>query len=146
MIENWSRFENKLIKKYCGMTYKQILLTIPDSEKRYKCHDCFLIMKHSDLNEGSCPICKNKYLIEMCPLDNTVFAKDVTEAMLICPLCNQPIDPITHNHDVICITRVTGYLQDFSGFNMGKQQETKDRVRNNLNSKGDMVRDRKEVS
>ena len=33
------------------------------------------------------------------------------------------------SHDVVQISRVTGYLQDVSGWNAGKQQELKDRVR-----------------
>ncbi|MBP8676317.1 MAG: oxidoreductase, partial [Methanoculleus sp.] len=33
------------------------------------------------------------------------------------------------SHDVMQISRVTGYLQDVAGWNAGKQQELKDRVR-----------------
>ena len=38
-----------------------------------------------------------------------------------CPECG--------SHDVVQISRVTGYLQEVSGWNAGKQQELKDRAR-----------------
>jgi anaerobic ribonucleoside-triphosphate reductase len=39
----------------------------------------------------------------------------------VCPECG--------SHDVTQISRVTGYLQDVSGWNASKQQELKDRMR-----------------
>jgi anaerobic ribonucleoside-triphosphate reductase len=33
------------------------------------------------------------------------------------------------SHDVVGITRVTGYMQDLAGMNEGKQREIKDRKR-----------------
>jgi anaerobic ribonucleoside-triphosphate reductase len=39
----------------------------------------------------------------------------------MCPKCE--------SHDVAQISRVTGYIQEVGGWNVGKQQELKDRKR-----------------
>ena len=44
-------------------------------------------------------------------------------------LCGKPVCPECGSHDVVQVSRVTGYLQDVSGWNAGKQQELKDRTR-----------------
>ena len=132
-----SELENSIVLSYVGMKYNDILESIPLVDRRYKCHTCYYILNQPQLKEGRCPICGEKQLEPMCPIDNVDFIKDIHESIEICPLCDKPIDPITHNHNVVAITRVTGYLQDFSGFNAGKQQEVKDRVRNNIDEKGE---------
>jgi anaerobic ribonucleoside-triphosphate reductase len=42
----------------------------------------------------------------------------------MCPECG--------SHDVAQLTRITGYINDVAGFNNGKAQEVKDRVRSNI--------------
>jgi anaerobic ribonucleoside-triphosphate reductase len=48
-----------------------------------------------------------------------------------CPVCGSTVCPCG-SHDVLTISRVTGYMQDVSGWNAGKQAELKDRQRYNL--------------
>jgi anaerobic ribonucleoside-triphosphate reductase len=46
-------------------------------------------------------------------------------------MCGEAVCPECGSHDVTQISRVTGYLQDVSGWNAGKQQELKDRTHYN---------------
>ena len=55
--------------------------------------------------------------------------KSVVTGIEYCPLCGQAVCPECGSHDVVQVSRVTGYLQDVSGWNAGKQQELKDRMR-----------------
>ena len=49
------------------------------------------------------------------------------KTLINCPKCKQPCCPICFSHDVVQISRVTGYLSEVSGWNRGKQQELQDR-------------------
>lgn len=99
---------------------------------RYKCHNCYFIV-----DEIPCPACGNdsKNLIEkMCPLDHCHCPHAVIGYIEYCPLCKQPICPECGTHDVEQISRVTGYLQSVTGWNMGKREELKDRHRYQLSN------------
>jgi anaerobic ribonucleoside-triphosphate reductase len=54
--------------------------------------------------------------------------EDITEGLNYCEKCGEAICPCG-SHDVSQVSRVTGYLADVDGMNMGKQQEIKDRMR-----------------
>jgi len=103
-------------------------------EKRFKCHACHEIIEESKIlkRNGSnlCPICEQP-IAEMCPVDHChcTCALPVHHVVEYCPICKSAICPGCGTHDVLQISRVTGYLQDVSGFNAGKQQELKDRKR-----------------
>jgi len=65
----------------------------------------------------------------MCELDRVcTCVEDITEGLDYCEKCGQAICPCG-SHDVSQVSRVTGYLADVDGMNMGKQQEIKDRMR-----------------
>jgi hypothetical protein len=102
-------------------------------EPRYKCHTCHTIQKESDLvgEKKTCPDCGEQFahLQKMCRLDHCHCTHEVIIGIAHCPECGQPICPECGCHDVVQISRVTGYLQDVSGWNAGKQQELKDRTR-----------------
>ena len=49
-----------------------------------------------------------------------------------CPLCHKPMCPVCQRHNITQLSRVTGYIQDVIGWNIGKQQELKDRKHYNL--------------
>ena len=121
----------------------------PETEKRYKCHTCheffyerFLVI----INDVKhCPVCGETHLVDMCKHDGNHCPHDTMAGIAYCPECNQPVCPEClkehqfggrkgFSHDVVQISRVTGYLQDVSGWNASKQQELKDRVRFNLPS------------
>ena len=49
-----------------------------------------------------------------------------------CPVCGGAMCPDCGNHNVLQLSRITGYIQDVSGWNAAKQQELKDRKRYTL--------------
>jgi len=46
-----------------------------------------------------------------------------------CDVCGKSMCPICSRHNVIQLSRVTGYVSAVRGFNEGKKQELKDRKR-----------------
>lgn len=107
---------------------------------RYKCKQCGLIINEENTirNERDpktpiCPVCGKK-LKKMCPKDITrcTCLTTVKAGVSYCPECGEPMCPGCGCHDVLQISRVTGYLQDVSGWNAGKLQELKDRNRYNV--------------
>lgn len=46
-----------------------------------------------------------------------------------CPVCGNAYCPACGNHHVLQLSRITGYIQDVSGWNAAKRQELKDRKR-----------------
>jgi len=115
---HWSPEQLKLVEKL------QDLNEIPETERRYKCHTCHLVV-----DEMPCPNCGETSLEIMCPLDHCDCHHSIIESIEYCPLCGHAVCPECGSHDVMQISRVTGYLQDVAGWNAGKQQELKDRVR-----------------
>jgi hypothetical protein len=97
--------------------------------KRWKCNACYTIV-----DEYPCPCCGERSAIEeMCPNDHVcTCSQEVHETLAYCPLCGKATCPECGSHDVCQLTRITGYINDIAGFNNGKAQEVKDRVRNNI--------------
>jgi hypothetical protein len=125
----------KILERYASLGKlgdKSILLKIPKEERRYKCGTCHFIV-----DETPCPNCGETRLEIMCPLDHCDCHHETITAIEYCKLCGQPICPECGTHDVVQISRVTGYLQDVSGWNAGKQQELKDRRRYNVAGPGE---------
>ena len=105
--------------------------------KRFKCYTCHTIIKEQDLVEilgkRSCPSCGEEYLEEMCPLDHCLCIHDAPMTTIAyCQKCNMPVCPKCGTHDVVQISRVTGYYSDVTGWNAAKKQELRDRVRYNI--------------
>ena len=100
--------------------------------KRYKCHKCYTILDQGDLVEGKCPICgsdKDTFLHEMCERDHICTCQEtVQHGVQECPVCRKPVCKCG-SHDVVAVSRVTGYLADVGGFGEGKRQELRDRKR-----------------
>ena len=96
---------------------------------KYKCHDCLTIV-----DELPCPNCGSETPVIMCPLDHPCTCFDeVHDGIAFCPMCQESICPQCGSHDVAAMSRVTGYIQDIGGWNIGKRQELKDRVRVHVN-------------
>jgi Anaerobic ribonucleoside-triphosphate reductase len=115
-----------MVKTYTGdkMEYD----AEPNTEPKYKCNDCLLILEKKDLIGGACPECGKKPELA-CECDRECHcACDHNSGIRYCIKCGKPVCPCGSS-DVVCVTRITGYLQDLSGFNSGKAQEVKDRVR-----------------
>jgi anaerobic ribonucleoside-triphosphate reductase len=106
-------------------------ISIPMKE-RYKCYTCHTIVS-VDKNE-SCPQCGEifAHLIKMCPKDHCNCTHDIMFELTFCPECGAGTCPECGCHDVMQVSRVTGYMQSVEGFNNAKKQEVKDRVRYNL--------------
>lgn len=91
-------------------------------KKYYKCFECKVITE-----ESICPIC-GRELKEMCQNDTIEpCTHGVMYNIAYCDICGEPICPICGSHDVVQISRVTGYLQDVKNWNSAKKQELKDR-------------------
>lgn len=96
---------------------------------KFKCHDCLTIV-----NETPCPNCGSTTPAIMCPLDHPCTCmNEIHDGIAFCPACGESICPKCGSHDVAALSRVTGYIQDVGGWNMGKRQELKDRVRVHVN-------------
>lgn len=54
---------------------------------------------------------------------------DVIPGIVFCPECGAPCCPTCGRHSVVQLSRVTGYVSSVGGWNEGKKQELKDRVR-----------------
>lgn len=114
------------LKQYIGVPFDKL----PQHLKRYKCISCFTAgFTESD----KCPSCGDTLcIVPMCPVDHTDCHHLTTEKLAYCPLCGHQMCPVCGTHDVFQLTRITGYINDIDGFNHGKRQEVKDRVRSNI--------------
>jgi len=121
--------------------YEQYLDLIPKEQKRYKCHNCYKILDFEDLIDGKCPICNDeKALATMCTLDHNGCKHDMMTKIAYCPVCGEAVCPECGDHNVMQISRITGYMQSVDGFNNAKRAELRDRVRVNLNPSNEMIR------
>jgi len=119
--------------------YEQYLSAIPQEHKKYKCHTCYSILNNSDLIDGKCP-CGEQTLQNMCPIDHNGCGDEMSESIEFCPICGEGVCPACGDHNVLQISRITGYLQSVSGFNNAKKAELKDRIRVNLDNNNELVR------
>lgn len=129
----------------------EMLRSLPENETLHKCHQCNYIF---DITQGGqaniltilrtrsyvyCPRCGTRDPELICKVDAysavlKIQGKDCRRGVVIsgtdlCPECGQPMCPECYNHSVVSLSRVTGYVQDISGWNNGKRQELKDRQR-----------------
>jgi hypothetical protein len=126
-----TQFELQIIEKYNAKPYDTVLREISENDRKWKCHTCSTILKNEDLIDKKCPVCGEKHLEQMCPLDHNHCSHTIIDRIEYCPVCKKAICPECGDHSVVQISRVTGYLQDVSGWNSAKQQELKDRARYN---------------
>ena len=101
-----------------------ILNKIPLNERKYKCHTC-----HTIVDKTPCPICNESSIEIMCPVDHCHCQHEIISGITYCPLCGAAMCPDCGSHDVVQVSRVTGYLSEVSGWNRAKGQELKDRTR-----------------
>ncbi len=129
----------------------EMLKSLPENETMHKCYRCNYIF---DISQGGqaniltilktrsyvyCPRCGERDPELICKVDAySVVLKlqghkcrkgEVISGTELCPVCDKPICPECYNHSVVSLSRVTGYVQDISGWNNGKRQELKDRQR-----------------
>ena len=101
---------------------------------KYKCVDCFLgYIEEEYVKEGKCPECGSTNLEKHCELDRPCrCGVAVHETITLCPKCDQPMCPECGCHDVVGISRITGYMSDYGGWINSKKAEFKDRQRVNI--------------
>jgi anaerobic ribonucleoside-triphosphate reductase len=90
-----------------------------------KCNKCHLIFKELI---DKCPEC-NDELIVMCENDKMGCSCGVVAGLKVCEICGEFICPTCGCHSVTAVSRVTGYLQDVSGWNLAKKTELVNRHR-----------------
>lgn len=100
--------------------------------KMWRCYDCKSIVYEPSVSDPKiCPLCggSQDQFLPMCKRDIVPCGHDLSAGVAYCPDCGEPMCPVCGCHDVAQISRVTGYLQEVSGWNAGKRQELKDRQR-----------------
>lgn len=100
--------------------------------KLFKCYSCKLCEIPATLMvDGKCPECGDTDGMQpQCEEDHICrCGKEIHDTIKYCPKCGDPACPDCGSHDCVQISRVTGYMQEVSGWNNGKQQELKDRQR-----------------
>lgn len=123
---NWTPEQEQIIEGFRGQRLDHAWKELPDSLKRYKCFSCNHVVR-----ETPCPNCGNPDLELMCPLDHVHCPHVIIAGIDYCPICGKAVCPECGSHDVVQISRVTGYLAEVNGWNAAKKQELKDRVRVN---------------
>ena len=87
-----------------------------------RCNSCYLYTRFE-----ICPLCQKK-TTPTCEKDHPCSCLgDIHEGTYYCG-CGNPTCPCG-SHDVVQISRVTGYLSDVKGWNAAKKQELIDRQR-----------------
>ena len=100
--------------------------TVPiDKPKEYKCDRCYHVVTASDV----CPVCGNVHLTEMCPNDTCTCTHSPMGGIAFCEICGEPVCPVCGAHDVVQLSRITGYIQYVSGWNAGTRKELELRKR-----------------
>lgn len=79
------------------------------------------IQEDIDKHVLSCPVHKYAQSRGLC--------KRVSGGTIECPICGNYMCPACMGHAVDIMSRVTGYLQVVSGWNVAKKQEFEDRTR-----------------
>lgn len=134
----WKEHELTLIQQFKGQSIDKIFSALPENLRRCKCHTCHHFFEESSLYGANkqCPICGEAFnhLETMCPLDHNSCHDEVIGRVEYCPICGKGVCPECGTHDVLLLSRVTGYLQDVSGWNNAKKQELKDRTHYSIDS------------
>ena len=139
IIDHFNTFRSKEGLKWSK--YEQYRELIPMENRRYKCHTCFAILSSDEVIDGKCKYCgEEKALAVMCPIDHNGCGHEISGSIEYCPVCGEPVCPECGDHNVVTISRVTGYMSDVAGWNNAKRAELKDRVRSNLNLNNEMIK------
>lgn len=128
----------------------RMLRDLPENDSLFKCHRCKVVfdiysggmpvlMALSNKNGILCPECKSESTELACKVDaHSIYLKlsgfncrkgELISGADICPICKSSMCPECGNHSVVSWSRITGYLNDISGWNMAKKQELMDRKR-----------------
>ena len=110
------------------------------TRKRLKCPECYLVAYEEQIEnfggkDGKQPICPacGQPMVPLCVKDHPCTCLNpIKSGAMFCPECGEAICPECGSHDVMQVSRVTGYLQDVKGWNAGKLQELKDRHRTDI--------------
>jgi len=133
MVKWTSNQKSQLVRFQTESPSEEILKTIPENERFYKCSTCHQVFPSNDqVIKGVCPDCSSETLFIMCPVDHCDCNHTIVEGIDTCPICGAYVCPECGSHDVIPNSRVTGYLSPVNNWNASKQQELRDRKRVNI--------------
>lgn len=107
-------------------------MTVKEFEEmysRFKCDRCKMIIREDCLSvDHDCPDCKGAVEI-LCEADHLCHCPDeIRGGLYYCPICGAATCPCG-SHDVIQLSRITGYYAEIGGWNRGKIRELNDRRR-----------------
>lgn len=129
------------------------LKELPENHSLFKCHICkyifdifseaqgvAILVALIDKSNIRCPRCNTENVELICKVDAySVYLKlkglvncrqgIIISGTDICPVCKRAICPECFNHSCVSLSRVTGYVQDVSGWNAAKKQELIERKR-----------------
>lgn len=123
-MENLNEEQLELLKRFKTKGLDAAWDAASDELKRYKCNNCKMIVW-----ETPCPNCGTVGIDKMCPADHCHCSHEVVEGFSFCEICEEPICPKCNSHNVQILSRITGYIQPFNGWNAAKVAEFKDRKR-----------------
>ena len=111
-----------------------------EKTQKYSCFTCHTHFELDVATEKSkekpkCPNCDEIHIGKRCeadPIGGCHCALTVQSGIKYCDVCGKITCPTCGDHDVIGVSRVTGYLSDINGWGASKQQELKDRNRYNI--------------
>lgn len=111
---------------------KEELMALPKSQFIERClawNEEFNDGKQMDVRDPSkCPV-------HMWVSYNNAFClNDLVPNTAVCPVCGLPWCEMCGSHNVVQVSRVTGYLSDVSGWNASKKQEFEDRQRTDVST------------
>jgi rubrerythrin len=134
----------------------EFLRNLPDNDNLYHCASCkyvFNIKQEGMTNlltilRGNwvafCPNCRQNNAELLCKVSaysiylklqgHTCNSGELVSGAESCPICDKSICPKCFNHNVVALSRVTGYMSAIIGWNNGKRQELIDRQRYNIQS------------
>ena len=133
----------------------QMLKDLPENQAIFRCQSCktvfniysqglTIFMALANRDNVICPNCNTHSAELLCKVDSySLWLKligfkcrdsTIISGTDLCPVCNRPVCPECYNHNVLSLSRVTGYIQDVSGWNEAKKQELIDRKRYSLDT------------
>jgi hypothetical protein len=122
---DYTQKQREMIIMVKALGFERFMASIPVDSREWQCNQCKIIT-----GDFPCPKCgKESAMVRLCPLDHCHCSHEIIGHIENCPVCGEAVCPECGCHDVVQISRVTGYLQDVSGWNAGKLQELKDRHR-----------------
>ena len=107
-----------------------------EKTQKYSCYTCHCHFELDSANKKpKCPECGEVYIEKRCAADSIGgchCALTVQAGIRYCDVCGKPVCVTCGDHDVMVLSRVTGYYANIESWNNSKRQELMDRHRYNI--------------